>query len=121
MIVRALDTNSDWTFGASLNNYLNNTAAVIQNINTRLQEFLGDCFFNTGAGINWFNLLGNKNQVALNLAITNTILNTDQVISLSQLSINLNDISRNISISYTVNTTYGQQTNLLIINPTASI
>lgn len=117
MIVRALDSDGDWTFGASLNNYLQNSSAVVQNINTRLQEFLGDCFFNTGAGINWFNLLGNKNQVSLNLAITNTILNTSQVISLSQLSVNLNNHTRNLFITYSVNTTYGQQTNLLITNP----
>lgn len=117
MITRALDSDHDWTFGASLNNYLKNKNAVIQNINTRLNCFLGDCFFDTTAGVNWFNLLGGKDQVALNIQITSVILNTDQVVGLNQLTSTIND-ARNISVSYTVETSYGQQTSLTIINPT---
>ena len=118
MIVKSLDSNGDWTFGSSLNNYLRNQKAVVQNVNTRLQEFLGDCFFNTGAGINWLNLLGGKNQTAISLAVTNTILSTDQVIGLQQLNINLNDATRSLFIEYTVQTSYSQETGLTVINPT---
>lgn len=117
MITRALDSDHDWTFGTSLNNYLRNKAAVIQNIDTRLNEFLGDCFFNLSAGVNWFNLIGTKDQVDLNIAISSVILNTDQVLGLSQLSATLNSAG-NFFVSYTVQTTYGQQTALTIINPT---
>lgn len=116
MITRALDSDHDWTFGTSLNNYLRNKTAVIQNIDTRLNEFLGDCFFNLKAGINWFNLLGNKDQVALNIAIAGTILNTAQVIGIKQLSATLR--GTNFYVSYVVETTYGQQAALVIINPT---
>lgn len=117
MIVRALDDNHDFTFGTSLNNYLRNKAAVIQNIDTRLNAFLGDCFFDLSAGINWFNLIGTKDQVDLNIAITSVIANTDQVLGLTQLSAMLT-LSGNFSVAYTVQTTYGQQVALTIINPT---
>lgn len=119
MIVRALDQDKDWTFGTSLNNYLRNKDAVIQNIATNLNSFFGDCFFDQQKGLNWFNLLGTKDQTSLNLAITTAILNTDQVISLSQLSVFLDEITRNLRVTFTVQTTYGQQTQLLVLNPTS--
>lgn len=105
MIVRAIDSDGDWTFGAGRSNYLANNAAVAQSINTRLGSFLGNCFFDLGAGIDWFNLLGNKNETALQLAISTVILNTPQVTSLVTLSANLS-ASREFSVSYKVSTVY---------------
>lgn len=107
MIVRALDANGDWTFGAGKNNYLQGAAAVGQAIATRCLSFLGDCFFATDAGIDWFNLLGGKNQLNLQLALSSTILNTPNVISLTALSINLDDTTRAFSASYSVMTSFG--------------
>lgn len=105
MIVRELDINHDWTFGKGRNNYLEKNSAIAQNINTRLQSFLGDCFFDTGAGIDWFNLLGSKNRIALELAITATILNTTGVTRLVELSLVVND-NRRMTITYEVDTVY---------------
>lgn len=108
MIVRALNSSGDWTFGAGLNNYKSARAAVAQDIQTRLSSFLGDCFFDLGAGIDWLNFLGgSKNQLALNLAISAVILNTEGVTSMVQLSSNLDPVTRNFSVSYTVGTVYG--------------
>lgn len=106
MIVRALDNNHDWTFGAGLNNYLRGLAAIVQNINTRLSEFLGDCFFAQQNGIDWFNLLGGKNQTAIQLAAAAVILNTQNVTGILQLSISLS-VTRQLTIAYQVQTTYG--------------
>jgi len=107
MIVRALDNQNDWTFGKSKNNYLSGSAAVQQNIKTRLLEFIGDCFFNIQAGVDWFNFLGgSKNQLALNLNISSVILNTAFVTSIKQLSISL--VNRNFSVSYQVTDAYSQ-------------
>lgn len=111
MRVRALDVNHDWTFGTGKNNYLVGNNAIAQNIDTRLLSFLGDCFFDTGAGIDWFNLLGSKNELALNLAITAVILNTVGVTGLLQVSINL-DINRNLTVVYRVQTTFSQASGL---------
>jgi hypothetical protein len=111
MIIRALDSNGDWTYGKGKNNYNSGNSAVAEDIQTRLSSFLGDCFFDTGAGIDWFNLLGGKDQLALNLAVSAVILNTSNVTGLLQLSIVLNRQSRAIVIQYKVQTTYSQITN----------
>lgn len=108
MIVRALDKNFDWSFGKSLNNYISKNSAVIQNIRTRLLSFLGDCFFDITAGVDWLTFLGgskSKNQQALQVNISAVILNTAFVTGINQLSINL-DSNRNFSISYQVQTTF---------------
>lgn len=107
MRVRALDANHDWLFGKGQNDYLTANAAVTQNINTRLNSFLGDCFFDTTAGIDWFNLLGSKNETALSLAIAAVILNTDQVTAMIQLNITL-DVARRLTIKYQVQTIYSK-------------
>ena len=102
--VRALIAG-DWTFGSGKNNYIVGNAAVAQNIKTRLQSFLGDCFFDTTAGLDWFNLVGSKSQIALQLAISSTILNTIDVTGILALSVSLN-AQRILSVSYQVQTTY---------------
>lgn len=103
--VRELDVEHDWLFGKGQNDYLTGNKAVAQSIDTRLNSFLGDCFFDLGAGIDWFNQLGAKNQVALNLSISAVIINTPNVTGLLQLSINL-DAARRLTVSYRVQTTY---------------
>lgn len=104
--VRAIDGNGDWTFGKGQNNYLTKNAAVGQQIRCRLFEFLGDCYFNLAAGIDWFGYLGGKDQLGLNLAVSAIILNTINVTGIRQLSIQLGEVTRIITIQYQVQTTF---------------
>lgn len=106
MIVRSLDINGDWNFGKGKNDYLKNNKAIVQNISTRLSSFLGDCFFATDAGIDWFNLLGSKNQLALELAVRAVILNTLEVTRLVDVSIQVEENTRRINMRYVVDTIY---------------
>jgi hypothetical protein len=116
MRVRALDSNGDWTFGAGLNNYLTGTAAVSQAIATRLLSFLGDCFFATNEGIDWFTFLGgSKNQLALQLAINAVILNTQSqgvnvITNIVAVSVQLNDVTRAFTVTYEVTSIFGTVT-----------
>jgi len=105
--VRALDSLGDWTWGKGRANYLSGVNAVAQNIQTRLKMVLGDCFFATNSGIDWFNLLGAKNQLALNIAVSATILNTNSVTGILELSLNLDRTTRGITITYNAQTVYG--------------
>lgn len=105
MIVRSLDENGDFTYGKGINNYKTYNDAIAQSITTRLKSFLGDCFFATDQGIDWWNLLGSKNTIALNLAVSATILKTSGVTGIKQLNIIL-DRLRNITIQYEVTTIY---------------
>lgn len=111
MIIRALDVNGDWVYGTGQNAYFSGILAVAQDIKTRLSSFLGDCFFDTGAGIDWFNLLGGKNQTALNLSVAAVILNTDNVTGGLQLSVVYAPATRAVTITYIVQTTYSQLSN----------
>jgi len=72
----------------------------------RLSSFLGDCFFDLGAGIDWFNFLGGKDQLALNLAISSVILNTKDVTGILQLSAELDRDTRKFTVKYRVQTTF---------------
>jgi len=108
MIVRDLDVNHDWTFGAGKNNYRTNLNALAQNIQTRLLSFLGDCFFDLTAGIDWVFYLGSRNrQDELQMQVATEILETENVISIEKLEIDLND-QRKISLQYTVDTALGR-------------
>lgn len=114
MKVRALTATGDWTFGKGANDYKSGNNAVAQLIQTRLYSFLGDCFFDQGAGINWFGFLGGKDQLGLNLAISATIANTENVLRLNQLSVNLTS-TRRISISYNVTTSFSTLSNTVVV------
>lgn len=106
MIVRSLDSIGDWNFGKGKNDYLVNNKAIVQNIATRLKSFLGDCFFSLGSGLDWFNLLGSKDQLALEMSVRAVILNTREVVSIVDVSINLEETTRRINMKYTVDTVY---------------
>lgn len=113
--VRALDTDGDWLFGKGANDYFQGNDAIMQNIKTRLSMFLGDCFFDLGAGIDWFNFLGSKNKTPLALAISATILNTAFVTGMLQLSLTLSS-TRVLSIRYQVQTVYSRQSGVFNFN-----
>jgi hypothetical protein len=112
-LVRGLDDNGDWLFGKSLNDYRTFKNAVEQNIATRLRSFLGDCFFSQEAGIDWFNLLGSRNALGLELAASAVLLNTESVLNINSVDV-ITDINRNLVLRYSVNTTYGLITNELV-------
>lgn len=111
MIVRAIDANHDWTFGKGKNDYLVNNNAIVQSINTRLNSFVGDCFFSSNSGVDWWTLLGGKSRLAVELAVTTVILNTYGVTGLVELSVILSD-TRQVSIVYQVATVYSASQNL---------
>ncbi len=104
-IVRQIDDDGDWLFGKGQNDYVRSNKSVVQNINTRLGSFLGDCFFDLGAGLDWFNLLGAKDQLTLNLSISAVILNTPFVTGIQQLTATLSP-ERVFTVTYRVQTTY---------------
>jgi hypothetical protein len=106
MIRRAIDNEGDWLFGKGKNDYVSASTCVGQAIQTRLASFLGDCFFARAEGIDWFNLLGGKNLLGLELAIRATIADTPNVTSLLEVSSNLTD-TRLLTVSFKVQTAFG--------------
>lgn len=108
MAFRTLDKDGDMTFGKGLNNYSRGQSAIKLNIKTRLNMWLGDCFFATDQGIDWVNRLGSKDQKELlEQDIKMTILQTDGVTEILNLSVSV--VDRKLSASYTINTIYSKQ------------
>jgi len=108
MIVREIDSDGDWTFGSGRNNYKKDNAAVGQSLATRLRSFLGDCFFDLQAGIDWFTLLGSKNLAGVTLSQKMTILNTQSVTEIVELS-SVIDENRRLTTSYQVSTAFSTE------------
>lgn len=115
MIVRALSPTGDWTFGQGTSNYLSGNQAIEQEIQTTLNSFLGNCFFAATSGIDWYNLLGNKNQLAIVLAINAALLKVPGVTGILQTNVTINS-NRNFSLSYSVTTIYSTLTSTYEFN-----
>ena len=79
MRFRNLDANGDWCFGKGRNSYLKDNKALMMNIKTRLLSFLNDCFFDLEAGIDWWNLLGGKEQKSIIASVQRVVLRSSQV------------------------------------------
>lgn len=107
MRFRNLDSNGDWTFGKGNNNYAINNKAIGLNIRTRILSWVGDCFFDLDAGIDWVNRLGSKNQRALlELDLRNIILQTEGVTGLLEFNTVL--VGRKFTADYSVQTVYSK-------------
>lgn len=108
MIFRNLDTDGDWCFGKGIQDMTTENQAIGLNIKTRLLSWVGDCFFDEPAGIDWYNRLGSKNQRALlELDLRRVILQSEGVVSITSFDTILN--GRNFTANYAVNTIYSQE------------
>lgn len=105
MIIRNLDSNGDITFGSGTQNYLTGQQAIALNIKTRILSFLNNCVWDMASGIDWFSFLTTPaNAVQLQLVIKATILQSNGVISVNDVSISQN--GRQVNLTYSVNTIY---------------
>ena len=107
MIFRQLDVNSDWTFGKGTSNYARDQAALALNIKTAVQSWVGDCFFDLQAGIDWKQRLGAGQQQALDQELQSLLLRIDGVTEVVSASVLFAAGTRLLTATYTVNTVYG--------------
>ena len=99
MRFRNLDENGDWCFGKGRNSYVSENQALMLNIKTRLLEFLGDCFWDTEKGIDWWTLLGGKNLNKILVDVQRTILRSYQVKRIVSMDYTLNNRTLSIRLS----------------------
>lgn len=107
MIIRALDSIGDWTFGKGKQNYLKGIEALKLDIITRLKSWKGDCFFDLAAGVDYNNFLDIGTQSFLERDIKRVILQTPGVIKINTFESTLNRDDRNLTISSEIVTIYG--------------
>lgn len=104
---RTLDKNGDMTFGKGLNNYSTGQDAVKLDVRTRLYSWIGDCFFDVDAGVDWWNRLGSKGQEnILSQELRSVILNSEDVRSIVDFSFNVE--GRKFTAQYKILTTFSQ-------------
>ncbi|MCK5611977.1 hypothetical protein KAR91_59455 [Candidatus Pacearchaeota archaeon] len=106
MRFRSIDTNNDWNFGKGKQSYFKDQDALMTNLKTRIQSFLNDCFFAIADGIDWFNLLGSKSQSDILSSVRKIIIDTDGVTRINEIDSFLNSTTRNLQITYNINTQY---------------
>lgn len=107
MAFRNLSGNGDWVFGSGKNSYVTKNLEIGVNIQTRVLSFLGDCFFATEEGIDWFNLLEMGKQEQLENSVQETIKNTPGVTAINSVDVVMG-ANRRISITYDVQTIYSE-------------
>ena len=106
MNFRNLTSTGDWTFGNGVQNYATGLNAINLDIKTALQVFLGECFFATSDGVDWWNLLGGKDQTNLLLQCRQVISSRNGVTNINSVSASLDRPSRRLSIVYDIDTIY---------------
>lgn len=110
MTFRNLTRQHDWTFGSGISNYAAGQEEIAVNIKTRVLSFLGDCFFATNEGVDYWNLLDYNGQEELEKQITDTILTTPGVERVDNAEI-LRSANRVLNLSYSVYTIYSTTIN----------
>jgi hypothetical protein len=108
MIIRALDINSDWTFGKGKQNYLTETNAIKLNISTRLKQWKGDCFYATTEGVDYNNFLSYGTKNFLDRDIKRVILQTEGILKIKTYTSTLDRTTRKINIETTLISIYDE-------------
>lgn len=110
MKIRATDATGDWTFGHGKSNYRVGVAAIIQDIDTALHVFLGECFWATDFGVDWWNLIGEKAPQAqqnILLQCREVIQSRVGVSKINSVSVEFSSYRRNLTLTYDVSTVFG--------------
>lgn len=117
MIFRALDSSGDWTLGNGIQNYFAEEAAIDADIATALKTFLGECFFALNFGVDWWNLMGSRNQAGIILQCRQIIVTRFGVTRINQVTTTLDRATRKFRVSYNVDTIYSRNLSNTILLP----
>lgn len=98
-MIRSLDGNHDWCFGQGMSDYRTQSNEIAENAETRVLSFLGDCFFATNEGIDWWNLLDYNKQEQLENAVSATIAETPGIEKIENVEI-VNGANRAVTLYY---------------------
>lgn len=99
MATSRITEEGDWTFGQGLANYARGSEEVAQNVKTRIKMFKNDWFLDVLDGIDWFNILGNRNnQETIINELTRVVSNTNGVRIVRDITLSLDRQSRNATV-----------------------
>ena len=121
MIMRGITSSNDWIFGGGINSYFQGEQAIEANIKTKLLEWVGNCYFDLPAGIDWKNRLDIGQQAALIVEIKNMVLNCFGVVSILQFQATFNGATRFDSVQMTLQTIYSRSAIIVITPPVVGV
>lgn len=107
MIIRALDDNKDWTYGKGKNDYLRDVPAISLNVETRLREWKGDCFFALTNGVDYNNFLDIGTKDFLDRDIKRVIIQSEGVLKIKSYESEIDRETRDFSANVTILTIFG--------------
>ena len=117
MIIRALDSNGDWTIGKGTQNYATGQQAIEENIKTRLLSWVGDCFFAINDFVDWNARLDVGQMENLQDEVMRVILQSYGVVAVKMVSVVFNAATRAITITYTADTIFSADFQATINQP----
>ncbi len=108
MKTRRLDSNHDWTFGNSLSDYLKDAEATKQCVKTRILSFRNNWSLDLDHGIDWFAYFEkNPNRRAMERDLKNNISSVVGVLSINELGLLLDTVTRKLTVFVRYTDTYG--------------
>lgn len=88
MKVAGITGDGDWIFGRGLASYKTGSAAIAQNVITRLRLFRDDWYLDVDSGVPWLDLLGTSRDIGrLRRAVEATVLMTEGVRAVKRIDI----------------------------------
>lgn len=110
MRYRRLDDDGDMKFGNQQADFHRNTPeAVAQAVMTRLNLWVGEWFIDQTEGTPYQQaVLGKSTRASIEPAIRSRILETQDVTGIEEFSLSIDPDERKVTISATINTSYGQ-------------
>lgn len=107
MKTRTVDSNWDWRFGKGLSDYSDEALSVAYTVKMKMLSWLGDCFFDATAGIDWKNILGAKNSKEIaDDSIRDIVLGEDEITELTYFDSSVED--RKYTCTVRFKTVYGE-------------
>lgn len=101
MKFRALDGNWDWKLGKGTGSYSGDSQAIAYDVKSKILSWVGDCFFDVQAGIDWKNILGSKDQKSqLDDAIKKIIVEEYGIIELSFFESEISDRTYHCTVRF---------------------
>ena len=107
MRVRGLTADGDWSWGNGKANYKNDSKFIKQSVVTRVKSFKYDWFLDIQTNIDWWNILGQKNnEEIIRSQVYKTVSETEGVTAIKSLEINTNTETRNATITISLKTVF---------------
>jgi hypothetical protein len=105
MKFRSIDTDNDWNVGRGVQSYATDLQALTLNLRTRILSWVGDCFFDLDAGVDWKNLLEYNQKTQLIDAIKAIAFRTAGVLRVYDIVLTVTN--RTAGIAFSVDTIFG--------------